>query len=234
MAIAFRAATTAGNASGGNLTINKPTGTVDDDILILCLYREAYAWTLPSGFAQVGSDQASNAANMTTTLAWKRAASEGSSYTVNLSGTTWRTAALAAFSGCLTGASPIDTTPTGLGDGHTTSGTDGIRLADVTTTVDNAMLIGGSGVYTGTDNTAGSSGYTVAASGQLGGCGIVYKAQASSGATGQITGFGGLAGADTGWWATIHFALKPAVAAASILPTLLRHTNRVLRKRVFA
>mgnify|MGYP001014348676 CR=1 FL=1 len=46
MAIAYRSGVAAGNASGGNLTINKPSGVVDGDILVVGFYREGGALTL--------------------------------------------------------------------------------------------------------------------------------------------------------------------------------------------
>ena len=61
MTIAFRAgsATTAGDASGGNLTINKGAGVADGDVLVINLYREGGTWTPPdASWHQVGTDQA--------------------------------------------------------------------------------------------------------------------------------------------------------------------------------
>lgn len=206
MAVAYRAGTTAGNASGGNLTINKPTGTLDDDILVVVLYREAGTWTLPSGWAQWGSDQQDFDTNMFLTVAWKRASSEGSSYTFNLSTTTWRIAAMAAFSGCTTSGDPIDCTPVGRGTNESmVSG--GPIASSITNATANSMNVAVTGNFNGTDVTAGSSGYTAGAA--LGGCEIWYVIQAASGASGNKS-FGGMSGSDTGLWATIHISLKEA------------------------
>jgi len=160
MAIAYRSGTTAGNATGTNLTINKPTGTADGDILVVVLYREAGSWTLPSGWAQWGSDQRDYNNNLYLTVAWKRASSEGSSYTFNLSTTTWRIAAMGAFSGCLASGDPIDVGPTGRG----TNEASGFPIASsITTTTANAMRVALHGNYNGADITVGSSGYSAGA-----------------------------------------------------------------------
>lgn len=203
MAIAYRAGTTAGNASGTNLTVNKPAGVAANDILVVGLYREAGAWTLPSGWVQWGSDQRDFNNNLYLTVAWKRAGgSEPANYTFNLSASTWRIAAMAAFSGCSTSGDPLDGGPTGRG----TNEGSGIPIASsITTTTANAMRVMLTGNYNGTDITAGTSGYTAGAA--VGGCEIWYSLQAVAGASGDKA-FAGMSGSDTSLWATFHLALK--------------------------
>lgn len=221
MTIAYRAGSTAGNASGGNLTINKPTGTLDGDILVAVLYREAGTWTLPSGWAQWGSDQRDFGNNMYLTVAWKRASSEGASYTFNLSTTTWRIAAMAAFSGCIASGDPIDVGPTGRGTNENGASVAIPIASSITTTTANAMRVALHANYNGTDVTAGSSGYTAGA--QVGGCEIWYSLQAAAGSSGDKA-FAGMSGSDTGKWASFHLALKEAVAGGtSILRQMMVH-----------
>lgn len=204
MAIAYRAGTTAGNASGTDLAINKPTGTADGDILLVVLYREAGTWTLPAGWTQI-ADQANWNATLTLTMAWKRASSEGASYTFNLSATTWRIAAMAAFSGCLASGDPVDV--------YAANGAaefDEIPDASsITTTVADTMRVCGVGNYTGADVGVGSSGFTQGAA--LGGTELFYATQAGAGASGVKT-FATIA---SDLWCTVHLALKPASGSLS-------------------
>jgi hypothetical protein len=208
VAIAYRSGTTAGNASGQNLVINKPSGVVDNDILILVVYQEigASAVTPPAGFAPIGSAQAnSGTAVMWVTAYWKRASGEGASYTITLSGSTWRVAALGAFSGCLTSDSPIDANTSYA---YTTTT---VQAAAITTSIDNAMVVVMMGNYTGADITAGTSGMTLAANAGLGGCEIFYALQASAGSTGTKS-FSSDPGSKG---ATFTFDLKPDIGGGA-------------------
>lgn len=204
MAIAYRAGTTAGNANGGNLTINKPTGTADGDILVVVLYREAGTWTLPAGWTQI-ADQANWEGVMTLTMAWKRASSEGSSYTFNLSTTSWRIAAMGAFSGCLASGDPVDV----YAANGATAFDEIPDASSITTTVANTMRVCGIGNFNGTDVAVGSSGFTQGAA--LGGTELFYAAQAGAGASGVKT----FATIEDDNWVTIHLALKPAASGLS-------------------
>lgn len=207
MTIAYRAGSTAGNASGGNLTVNKPAGTVDGDILVAVLYREAGAWTLPSGWVQWGSDQRDYGNQMYLTVAWKRAASEGASWTFNLSTTTWRAIAVGAFSGALASGDPIDVGPTGNNADTRTP-----VAASITTATDNAMRIVAHGNYEGLAVAVGTSGMTRGAN--IGGTEIWYVLQAAAGASGAKT-FATFSGGLNGRWATFHLAIKPAATGTT-------------------
>ena len=183
MTIAYRSGVAAGNSSGGNLTINKPSGVVDGDILVVGFYREAGTLTLPAGWTQVVATRDNGSDAIYLTVAWKRASSEGSSYTFTLSTSTWRAGVLLAFSGCVTSGSPVDTYAT---DATTLSAA---RLASITTSVANTMRVGVFGDYDSNGLTAGTSGMT-----ESSGNGAVesfYAAQASAGASGTISNFGG-------------------------------------------
>lgn len=204
MAIAYRSGSTAGDSSGGNLTITTPAGTTDNDILIAVLYREAGTWTLPAGWTQVGSDQRDFNSQMYLTVAWKRAAGEGANYTFTLSTTTWRTIVIGAFSGCTTSGSPIDTS-VGRGTNESMISSGPIATA-ITTTVANAMRIVAHGNFNGHAVTAGTSGMTRGA--QVGGTEIWYVLQASAGDSGTMQ-FSGFSATDQGDWATIHLDLIP-------------------------
>jgi hypothetical protein len=211
VAIAYRSGVAAGNASGGNLTINKPSGVVNGDILVVGFYREAGTLTLPAGWTQVVETRDNGSDAIYLTVAWKRASSEGASYTFTLSTSTWRAGVILAFSGCATSGSPVDTYAT---DNTTLSVP---RLASITTSVANTMRVGYFSDYNSGGLTAGTSGMT-----ESSGNGAVesfYAAQASAGASGTISNFGGYVA--SGDWASVHLALKPDTggSAQTITPT---------------
>jgi hypothetical protein len=202
MSIAYRSGSTAGNGSGGDLSVSTPAGVQNGDILIAVLYREAGSWTLPAGWTQIGGDQYSYDGWAILSAAWKRASSEGSSYTFQLSATTWRIAAIAAFSGTVGTGSPVD-----VYNYYNANQVDPVAYS-LTTSAANDMLVALHGNYDGSDVAAGTSGYTQGT--ELGGCEIWYAAQASAGASGNKT-FTRSSGV-MGSWATFHVALLESTA----------------------
>jgi hypothetical protein len=209
MAIAYRSGSTAGNSSGGNLTITKPADTADGDILIAVCYNEisASAWTAPAGWAQWGTGQVNGGANAWINVYWKRASSEGANYTFNIS-TTWRVIAMGAFSGAIASGDPIDVGPTGDNVGGVAN--DIVRYLSITTATANSMRIGLEGNYAGGNDSAGTSGF--AAGAHLGGCEIWYVLQAAAGASGDK-----IMGTNIGdnYWSSYHLAIKPATEGAT-------------------
>jgi len=177
MAIAYRNGNTGGNGTGTDVTVTKPSGVVDGDILLACTYREGGTWTLPSGWAWVNTgtpEQVNNNANAWIGLAWKRASSEGASYTFALSTSTWRVVTVAAWSGCETSGNPWDVYAS------SSANTTNVEAPSITTTVTNTMCVVATANYDGSDVTAGSSGYTQRA--ELGGDEFFEKATAATGA----------------------------------------------------
>src|SRR5436190_5828697 len=105
---AFRAAATAGSASAANLTISKPTGTADNDILIAFIAKDdTAAVTKPTGWTLL-TEGTANTYYMG--IWWKLAASEGASWQWTFS-SVWRDGAVLAYSGGVTSGSPIDPDP---------------------------------------------------------------------------------------------------------------------------
>jgi hypothetical protein len=75
----FRAQATASGTT--DLTITKPTGTIDGDVMIMILaHRGAGFATLPAGWTVI--EQEVSAAGARAEMAWKRASSEGANYAV--------------------------------------------------------------------------------------------------------------------------------------------------------
>lgn len=212
MAIALGTTSTAGNASGTNLTVTAPTSIANNDILVACAYREAGTWTPPAGWTQWGSDKhnfRTPTNDMILSAYWKRAASESGNYTFSLSTTTWRTIVMARFTGCITSGDPADMTIVPNADNSTSVAT----ALSITTVTANTMALAFHGNFNGSAVTVSTSGYTQAVG--LGGCEIWYLATAAIGATGNKA-FGlspTMAGADS---ATFHNALKPPTASTFI------------------
>jgi hypothetical protein len=207
--IAFRSADSAGVASG-NLTINKPTGTVQDDVMIgtIGVRPETVTITPPAGWTLVRRINNANANANSLAVYYKVAgASEPASYTWTISANTGVAGGIQTFSGVDT-TNPIDVengqnTPNGLD--HATPSVD--------TTVDNAMLVTShtfSSAATWTEPTGMTEGFDV-----LGGLQATegnHVLQPTAGATGAKTATAA-ADADVG---NAHIlALRPATTGAA-------------------
>jgi hypothetical protein len=107
--IAFRNASNAWAGPGTSLTINKPAGVVDNDVMLLVFYIEnttlvpsvAGTWTL--------LDNIANGTNYNTYVYYRRASAEPASYAITWDGTSRVVAAaIVAYSGVVTTGSPVD------------------------------------------------------------------------------------------------------------------------------
>lgn len=80
MAFAFVATAELNSSSSSSGVCNKPTGTVDDDIMFaLVMHETEYSNSVPSGWTSLG--QNTTGALGLVELFWKKAASEGTSWT---------------------------------------------------------------------------------------------------------------------------------------------------------
>ena len=208
MAIAYRAGSTAGNATGGDLTVTKPSGTADGDIIVAACYNESgiNAWTAPAGWARWGTGKVNFNNNSWIDLYWKRASGEGANY-VFLITTTFRTIAMASFSGGLASGDPIDVGPTG-----DNADTNIPSVNDQTTITDGAMMVATHGNFAGAALSY-TSGTSLSAGANLGGCEIWYGVKTPAGGTGSTLWNGVMVHGD---WASFHFAIKPAAATTFI------------------
>lgn len=103
MAVTFRAAATMAGASAAAFTCNKPTGTVDNDFMIAEFLTEpSKTVSAPAGWSLLESTQVASSPNVKHLVYYKKAASEGASYTW-----TW-TGSVATIGGIITvtGQSP--------------------------------------------------------------------------------------------------------------------------------
>src|SRR3990167_2718459 len=121
MALAYRAGSfvSAGNASGGDLTLTKPTGTVDGDRVVINVYFEPDTTTITVSNGPWESVTIANTGAFKTQCFTKIAASEPASYTISNStaGNQWRTASGVAYSGGTGSGTQIDATGTSTAQG---------------------------------------------------------------------------------------------------------------------
>ncbi|MEX1254160.1 MAG: hypothetical protein WEE64_07455 [Dehalococcoidia bacterium] len=196
------------------MTVNKPAGTAQDDVLIALVYLEHGTATItpPSGWTLVRDSLQTGPPtyDYRHVTYWKRAGgSEPSSYEWSFSASAYREALVIAVQGCVASGSPIDAEAA-----TANSGQDDAPVApSVTTTVVDTLLVavcttadGGAAVW-----SPGSSGMTERVdSVSIAAYDVV---QASAGATGSkmvsCTG-----GSNPEWHVCGAIALKPPAGAA--------------------
>lgn len=207
---AFRSVADGGGASIDTVLITKPTGTVDDDILLAQIYTELNGQTVtpPAGWTSiVNIDNASG--TFRTAWYYKRASGEGANYTFTATGSDWIGGAIASYSGCIGSGSPIDVNGSGNVGGSNTSAI----ASAVTTTVADTLIVFGSQNFIGTAATP-PSGMTERQ--DVTGRYFADVAQATGGSTGSKTAT--LASAD--FWSAILIALKPPAVADVLMPQI--------------
>lgn len=186
MALSLRGVTDNGAGSNATaLTLNKVTGTLQGDLMIVMCNVDGTTttnystttWTLPTGWAQL--DTAANAGIGGFVFYKVAGASEPASYTFTPSPTgQWIDGSL----GCITGQ---DTTTQFDVTGSHAIGTSGVSCPSITTVTPNTLLLLLGGSWAGTGATL-QTGFTNA-SGQTDGNAFSTKAQAAAGATGTAS-----------------------------------------------
>ena len=225
-----KAATASADADGGNahilalrpagpgVTINRPAGTILDDVMVasIAVRPSTATITAPAGWTLVR--RTNNGAGVANSLAtyWKVAsASEPPSYTWNLSSNTGAVGGIQSFSGADI-ANAVD-----VESGQTTASSTAHATPSVTTTVADVMLVT-SHAYASAGTWTPPAGMTeavdVASLTPNNGAGISmsgnYVLQAAAGATGTKTATA-TAAADTG---NAHIvALRPAITVVGLV-----------------
>lgn len=183
-AIAYRNAALNSSAGTSTLTINKPTDTVDNDVMVAIFITNGdTAITPPAGWTL--TQEQNTQVGIYTARTWtgyKVASSEGASYAFGSATSQRCSGIIVSFSGCDT------TTPIDASSGTTNQAGPGAALS-ITTTVDNTVVL----FLTGYDI---SSQQTITEPGGMTEAGdtnsaqvseVAYVAQASAGATGNKT-----------------------------------------------
>lgn len=155
MAYSFRSVSAGvGNSSGSTLTISKPSGTTDGDLLIAIFYLESdtNTWSsVPSGW-QTGPTIA-NAGEFKLHLFWKIASSEPASWNWTPTSSAWRAGFCAAYSGALgTDLSRVEIS--GGSQGDSVSPATSQTAPSITTSTDADLVVFVYGNFSGTDATA--------------------------------------------------------------------------------
>lgn len=109
MSVAYLSYDKAYDAAGPSVTVTKPTGTADGDILLAWVYaynNTPESISAPEGWTQM--DFIIQSARMYA-LFWKRASSEGADYTfTGNTGSLYVNACVVAYSGCIATGTPYD------------------------------------------------------------------------------------------------------------------------------
>jgi hypothetical protein len=147
MAFQFVAAANTDNAGTTSITITKPTGTADNDILFAFLkYNNNEDLTsVPSGWAQLGTRRYSSGAIFSTVLYWKLAASEGADYTFSRASSSRMGGTIVTYRDGFATGGPIDVVSD---TAYFTSDTT-VRAASMSVTAANSPLL-----YFGVFNTS--------------------------------------------------------------------------------
>lgn len=209
MAIAFRQYATGGGSSASSVTCDKPTGTVDGDILIAKVYLENTGDTVTAtGWTHIRTETTAGTVPFRQVLYWKRAASEGASYDFSWTNSVWSHATILAYSGCLASGDVIDDHD-GAVDAAV-EGTNYYTAPSLTTTVANTMLVYSCETVTG-NSIAPDPAMTERVEFDCGE--FADEARAATGATGTRAAEEGVAANQS--MAMAMIALKPAGAQYS-------------------
>lgn len=229
---AFRAAAYAGDASTPyrDVTVTKPTGTVENDILIGVMQvgnSSGSVSTPPSGWTQITTDSNTG---QTCIAFWKRAGgSEPASYAWNMDvgGGNMLAMSISAFSGCITTGTPFESASFASATAAETTP----DTAAVTTTGTDRLVVA---VCCIEDNVSFSSGYppsgswadrfTATDSGGTDAAVAIMDRTEASATTVSAEAVGTLPSSE--WWQTFSFALIPPAAATTSLVPDGRRTPR--------
>lgn len=214
MSLAYRSGSfvSAGNASGGNLTLTKPTGTADGDRVVINVYFEPDTCTISISPGTWESVTSTNTGAFKITTFTKIASSEPASYTISndVAGDQWRAACGVAYSGGSGSGTLIDATGTG------TAQADGAAITAQTApsidpTSTDTMVVFAYGNYGGADVTT-MTGFCTSLRGSIGGCVIADAVNATGAATGTSRPSGGPGTQD---YAALHMAIIADIAGAA-------------------
>jgi hypothetical protein len=197
MAYTYRSNSSQGNGSGLGLTVNKPAGTADGDLIVVVGYLESdtNTWSsVGSGFTEVKNID--NTGLFDLRMWYKWASGEPASWTWTPSSSNWRTVLVASYSGGSGSGTQPDVSSSDQADGSVPQ-----SAPSVTTTVNDDVLVFGYGNFQG-NNPSGVTGAATNLRVTLGGTALSDANFATAGATG-ISDASGVGSAD---YAAVHVA----------------------------
>jgi hypothetical protein len=201
MAYTYRSNSSQGNGSGGALTVSKPAGTADGDLIVVVGYLESdtNTWTsVGSGFTEVKNID--NTGLFDLRMWYKWASGEPASWTWTPNTSAWRTVVVASYSGGSGSGSQPDVSSSAQGDAQLVANQ---TAPSVTTTANDDLLTYGYGNFTGTNMTTASGAATNVRI-SFGGATITDANIATPSATGTTAPN---AGPGTEDYAAVHVAL---------------------------
>jgi hypothetical protein len=218
MAYTFRAQTSQGNASGGALTVSKPAGTADGDLIVVVGYLETdtNTWSsVGSGFTEVKNIDNTGLFDLRCWYKW--ASGEPASWTWTPTTNAWRTVVVASYSGGSGSGTQPDVSSSAQGDAQLVANQ---TAPSVTTTANDDLLVYGYGNFTGTNMTT-----TTGAASNVrisnGGCTIADANIATPSATGTTAPN---AGPGTEDYAAVHVAFFLSPGGGAVDTTIyIRH-----------
>lgn len=216
-ALAFRTGSfvSAGNASGGDLTLTKPTGTADGDRVVINVYFEPDTCTITVSGGPWESVTIANTGAFKTQVFTKIASSEPASYTISndVAGNQWRSASGVAYQNGTGSGTLIDTSSTNQGDSVAETGQTAPSITPAGT---NRMIVYAYGNFDGS-NPSAVTGYCTNLRGSLGSAAIADALDSTGAATGTSRPNGGVG---TTTFACLHMAIISDIAggAATSLP----------------
>lgn len=227
MAVAFRSADGTDGGTATSISLNKPSGTVDNDAMLAVIYIELGSSDPPTGMTDPSgwNRLVAGIANSSFWLAVysKKAASEGASWTWSWTTSAYCSGHVASFSGGDT-TNPFHQAALGTA---TTGST--VTYPSVTTSVADTMIVGLVTAWSAGES-APATFSTAHDPGTYSGA-IYYKAFAGPGAFGTYTG-GVTSGAEGAIAATVAIKPPDAAAATSSPPIYIptRSTRALLRR----
>jgi hypothetical protein len=223
MAIAFRAAASNTSFSTTSVVVSKPTGTVENDFLLAYAIAMTGTTLAPSGTTWTERFDLSGSGSDVSLYSRLAGASEPSTYTFAGSSTTDYIAGVIAFSG-------VDTTTPINASGSDQDFDTTITLAEITTTVDNTMLVAFMTAENGVSISSVPSGYTSVFAIDNGDDVLTadYLAQATAGGSGSFSWTVGSGSA----LKVCAVALAPAAAAGGLVGVGLTQSILLSRPRL--
>jgi len=181
MAVAYRSVASTILSTRTNITVTKPAGVVDDDILIASIAIDTdTAITPPAGWTEITVVDESTV-DLDLYVYWKRASSEGANYTWTHS-SAWSAGAIVAVSGAITSGDPQDAT---VGIDNNDGLTSTVNIPSITTATDGSLVIAVTSEYNTAITSSTPSGWDERLDTE--GMHVWTKTQTTSGATGATT-----------------------------------------------